>query len=813
MNLPRLPVHLGERQRPINPKSINPNGEFVLYWMHHAARGHENPALHAAIAAANDLDLPVLVYQGLGGNHRFNSDRHHTFILEGARDVQAELARRQIAYAFYLGEEPKAPTPLRSLACRAALVVAEDFPAPPFPRWTAQLAKAVDVAVWAVDAHCVVPMQWLGRPVDRAFKFRDKAYGEFEQRILEPWRDAKPLISPFAGELGFEPVDLASADIAALCARCAIDHTVPAVPHTPGGSRAGYRRWETFKRQGLGGYAKLRNNAAIEPPKGVSRLSPYLHHGHVSALRIAREAMALNGAGAEKFIDELFVWRELSHNLCFHRRELERLSVLPRWAQDTLTHHAKDPRDAVYDWETLARGRTGHRLWDAAQKSLLIHGELHNNLRMTWGKALLPWTKTPEQALDYLIDLNHRFALDGNDPNSYGGLLWCLGMLDRPYTPEAPVLGTVRPRPLEQHQSRLDLATYEGRVTRPARDYPGQVAVVGAGLAGLFAARALADQGIAVTVFDKGRSVGGRTATRRSEGVAFDHGAQYFTLRDPRMARYREAWLQAGVIAPWQGRWAKVTDGQVTPTPDQQQRYVGVPGMSALAKHLARDLEVVTQAKIHHLEASGKGWRLAAEAGGLETPHLATVFDAVVLAMPPSQAQALLAPVAHDLATATARAPMAPCWTVMARFAEPLPLDFDGGFCRHEVLSWAARNSSKPGRPPAEAWVVHAGPKWSKNHEEDQPEAVQAALLEAFFAVTGCHPQVPLEAQAHRWRYAMAEPPLGAGCLWDAERRLGACGDWCHGNRLEGALLSGMAMAGRLLERSPPVKAQRGAAA
>jgi deoxyribodipyrimidine photolyase len=117
--------------------------------------------------------------------------------------------------------------------------------------------------------------------------------------------------------------------------------------------------------------------------------------------------------------------------------------------------HQDDPREAVYSWERLYRGQTGDTLWDVAQKSLLIHGELHNNVRMTWGKTFLNWTRHPQDALDLMIDLNHRFALDGNDPNSYGGLLWCLGLFDRPFKPERPVIGTLRPRSTKDHAKRL----------------------------------------------------------------------------------------------------------------------------------------------------------------------------------------------------------------------------------------------------------------------------------------------------------------------------------------------------------------------
>ncbi len=460
-----LSPHLAERCR-ILVDAAPARGEFVLYWMHHCVRGHENPPLDVAIELANELALPLLVYQGLGGAHRFNNDRHHTFILEGARDAHHAISQRGVKTVFHLATDPLARSPLRGLVARAAVLVAEDFPAPPFPRWTRALARHCRGSVFAVDGACLVPMQSQPHRFGRAFEFRRHNQDAFASRHAQPWTEARLQAPGFDLSLGFEAVDLADADIAALCASCAIDHGVPPVPHTRGGSSSGYARWQHFHREGLAGYAARRNDAAEEWPRGVSRLSPYLHHGHVSPLRIAREAAASGGAGAEKFLDELLVWRELAFNFCFHTADPESLACLPDWARDTLAEHAADPRPLVIDPETLARSGSGDELWDLAQDSLRIHGELHNNLRMTWAKAIPGWCRTPGEALATLIELNHRFALDGSDPNSYAGLLWALGLFDRPF-PEQAISGRLRGRSTRAHARRLDLPRYRARVQGP----------------------------------------------------------------------------------------------------------------------------------------------------------------------------------------------------------------------------------------------------------------------------------------------------------------------------------------------------------
>ena len=212
--------------------------------------------------------------------------------------------------------------------------------------------------------------------------------------------------------------------------------TTRSVPSpTPGGTGRGEARWASFIRSGgLAAYA----GAETARVDGTSRLSPWLHYGHISPFQVARESME---AGADKFLDELLTWRELAWTWCSHQPELHTTAVLPEWARRSLDEHADDPRPVLHSWETLARGQTGDLLWDTAQRSLLRHGELHNNVRMTWGKALLQWTPDAESARRILVDLNHRYALDGRDPASYGGLYWCLGLFDRPFRPGRSVLG------------------------------------------------------------------------------------------------------------------------------------------------------------------------------------------------------------------------------------------------------------------------------------------------------------------------------------------------------------------------------------
>jgi photolyase PhrII len=797
-----LPEHLAERTRPLGDRPPEPAGAFVLYWMHNALRAHENPALDVALWLSGRLGLPLLVYQGLSERYDYASDRHHAFILQGARDAHAGLAGRGIAAAFHL-ERPGSRGPhLRTLARRAAVVVTEDLPTQPITGWLGRLAAGCAAPLYAVDTACVVPMRLVGKAHDRAFAFRDATRGLLEKRLTRAWPEVENPARPyFPTDLPFVPVDLATADLAELIRACEIDHAVGPVGHTVGGSAAGYARWEAFKERKLRRYADDRNDALRD---GVSRMSPYLHYGMVSPMRIAREAAGVGGPGAEKYLDELLVWRELAYAFCFYRKDHESTAALPAWAVRTLAGRAADPRPALFDWETLARGKTGDPLWDAAQRSYLMRGELHNNVRMTWGKAFLHWTPDAETALRRMIDLNHRYALDGRDPASYGGLLWCLGQFDRPFPPPRPILGTVRPRPTEEHAARLDPEKYLAKVTRPARLPAPRVAVVGAGLSGLIAARTLQDHGLAAAVFEKSDGPGGRAATRRAEaGLTFDHGAQYFTARDPHFSRYVAAWAEQGVVAEWAGRIVEVEGSAARPKADQPRRYVGVPGMSAVARHLAADVPVRFDTKIVRLARAAGGWELGDAAGQTHGP-----FDYLVVALPSPQAAWLLGD--NAFAAEAKAVPMTPCWAVMAAFGRRVEAPWDGAFVHGSPLAWAARNSSKPGRPAApDCWVLHAGPDWSAAHLDLAPDAVAAALLAEFGTVTAAPAPPTVYLEARRWLFSatassvpcstQGTTSLDRMALFDRAGGLAVCGDWLAGGRVEGAFRSGVAAAGCLL--------------
>ncbi len=305
------------------------------------------------------------------------------------------------------------------------------------------------------------------------------------------------------------------------------------------------------------------------------------------------------------------------------------------------------------------------------------------------------------------------------------------------------------------------------------------IAIVGAGIAGLAAARRLADAGHAVVVFDKGRGLGGRMATRRVDGFAFDHGAQFFRVRGEAMGAALSAWTAAGAAGVW-----------------FDDAHVGTPGMTAPARALAAGLDVRTQCAVTGVSRDATGWTLRTAEGAVDHPANGA-FAAVVLAVPSPQAIPL-AQAAGVAMPGLADAVYAPCWALMLGYPGPVPGIADRIEPKDGPLAWVARNASKPGRGEGESIVVHATPAWSRTHLERDASAIPA-LLSVPLAGLGLDIHAASHVAAHRWRYALVEKPAGPAFLSDPSG-LYACGDWCLGGRVEAAFDSGHAAAGSILD-------------
>ncbi len=310
-----------------------------------------------------------------------------------------------------------------------------------------------------------------------------------------------------------------------------------------------------------------------------------------------------------------------------------------------------------------------------------------------------------------------------------------------------------------------------------------KIAIIGAGLSGLACAGPLVAAGHQVRLFDKSRGPGGRMSTRRAQTAAgelrFDHGAQYFTARDPGFHAIVEQWRENGLAAKWPAAG--------------DEAWVGTPSMNAPVKAMAAEHDVTWSMRVERLTKQQDHWQLHGKDEAVET-----LFDAVVIAIPAEQAADLLNPLDNSFAETARDTVSDPCWTVMLAVVEPLATDLnilrDGA-----VIGWAARNSNKPMREGADSWVIQASSDWSRDHLEDDAEQVCAALIKAFAADLGMELPAPIHAVAHRWRYARSGS-AAVDALYDSEAKLGVCGDWLLGPRIECAWLSGHALSQMILD-------------
>lgn len=456
------------RVRTANTAPLRPERSFVLYWMIASRRTTWNFALDRAVEQSTALQKPLLVLEALRTDYPWACDRFHQFVIDGMHDNAQRFASAAVRYLPYVEASPGAAHGLLDLlASHAALIVTDDFPGFFLPRMVTAAANRVDVRMEAVDGNGLLPLNAVETTFPTAHAFR-----RVLQRLLPAHLDSQPTADPLALNHAHAPCDVPPEVTArwpspapwlageARLAALSIDHHVgPTI--TRGGERAARAQLRTFLDTSIDRYAAEHNDP---DPDVTSRLSPYLHWGHISVHEVfdavmrragwmghvgqratgAREGWWGVDANAESFLDELITWRELGYNMSSTRADHDRFDSLPAWALRTLRAHASDPRETRYTLDIFDRAETADPLWNAAQRQLVTEGRIHNYLRMLWGKKILEWSASPEDALDIMIELNNTYALDGRDPNSYSGIFWVLGRYDRAWGPERPIFGTVR---------------------------------------------------------------------------------------------------------------------------------------------------------------------------------------------------------------------------------------------------------------------------------------------------------------------------------------------------------------------------------
>ena len=446
-----IPLIEPERVVELNDAPEQP-GDYVLYWMQNSQRAEFNPALEAAIAAANRLGLPVLVGFGLTADYPEANARHYAFMLEGLAETERALRARGIGFAICLGSP--VDVALR-LAQRAALVVSDRGYLRQQRQWRAEVAAKAGRRVLQVEGDVVVPVELASVKAEVGARTLRPKLLRLRDRFLQPLRRQHPRHS---AEHVAVAGDVHLTDIPTLLRRLGVDRNVSPVGQFRGGYTEARRRLRDFATRRLQRYVAARAHPG-EPE--ISTLSPYLHFGQISPIEIA---LTVRGAAAgtedrAAYLEELIVRRELAMNFVHTTPDYDQYGCLPQWARQTLSAHKNDRREHVYGFEQLARADIHDPYWNAAMREMLLTGYMHNYMRMYWGKKVLEWSPSPEEGYATLLRLNNTFFVDGRDANSYANVGWVFGLHDRPW-PERPIFGKVRSMTAAGLQRKTDIDLY-----------------------------------------------------------------------------------------------------------------------------------------------------------------------------------------------------------------------------------------------------------------------------------------------------------------------------------------------------------------
>jgi deoxyribodipyrimidine photo-lyase len=442
-----MPVHPSRiRQRRIGQRTPG----AVVYWMSRDQRAHDNWALLYAQELALETQAPLCVVFCLVPEFLHAQARHFDFLLRGMQETAATLRAHRIGFFLRCGD-PAREVPAALSQLGAGALVMDFDPLRIKRQWQEKVVSRVRLPCYEVDAHNVVPCQEVSPKAEYgAYTLRPKLH----KRLAEFLTSFPGLIiHPYTGECSCDSVPWEKAGAAV---RAAPD------PGPVPGEAAAAHALRYFIRTQLRYYPLRKNDPALQATSG---LSPYLHFGHIASQRVALavQKALVPRAAKEAFLEELIVRKELSDNFCLYTPRYDSLACLPEWAANTLEEHARDPRPYVYSLSQLEEAHTHDPYWNACQQQMMRSGLMHGYMRMYWGKKVLEWSRTAEEAFSALVYLNDKYELDGRDPNGYAGIAWCFGMHDRAW-PTRPVFGKVRYMNAAGLERKYDMQAYLERI-------------------------------------------------------------------------------------------------------------------------------------------------------------------------------------------------------------------------------------------------------------------------------------------------------------------------------------------------------------
>lgn len=469
-----------------NNNQPNENGDYVLYWMQINRRFQYNYALEYAIGWANKLGKPLLIYEGLSIEYPWACDRFHAFIMEGMKENLDFSESNDLNYFNFVEPEIGAGKGLfYRLAENACTVISDEYPVFIIKKHNERVADKIDVPYTTIDSNGIIPLGVTDKDPYSAYLFRKIMQKHFKEGFTNPPkkdpveelenRDKIELPKDFLND--YPKADMMLGNIEKTISGLDIDHEVGAIDMT-GTRKAALGKLGHFIGHSLLEYDEKRNHP---DKKKTSGLSPWLHFGKISEYEIVKAALDhqpegwtledltpnggknsgfFNGDGnIESFLDEVITWREVGFHFAHHVDNYDEFESLPNWARTTMEEHKNDVREYVYTLEEFELSKTHDEIWNAAQTQLREEGIIHNYLRMLWGKKIIEWTPDHRTALEYMIELNNKYAIDGRDPNSYSGIFWCFGRFDRAWQ-EREIFGKLRYMTSESTRKKVKLDQY-----------------------------------------------------------------------------------------------------------------------------------------------------------------------------------------------------------------------------------------------------------------------------------------------------------------------------------------------------------------
>lgn len=441
------------RVKKINDCEDKKDGKFVLYCMEVSQREDFNHSLEFAIEKANSLSKPVIVAFFITDKYRYSNQRYYRFMLEGILKTKEKVEKRGIKFII---RKQSFIEGCLDIGKNSACIVLDRNYLKTQRNWRIEVAKKSDVAVYEVESDVLVPIETVAtQQIPYAYIYRKKIY-EILENFLKPLNKIEPKINSL--DLDIEGLQLDNLE--EILNMLNIDKTVSTVEkYFVGGSDEAEKRLKIFIERKLPKYREFRS----DPTKDyTSNLSPYLHFGQISPLKIALEVLRFydrEDENVKSFFDELIIWRELARNFCWYNPFYNQYEGIPDWAKKTLQEHKRDYREYEYNLEDFEQAKTHDPYWNAAQKELLKTGKIHNYMRMYWCKKIIEWTSEPKNAFDIACYLNDKYGLDGRDPNGYLGISWCFGNFDRPMQ-ERKIFGKIRYMSDKGLERKFSIADY-----------------------------------------------------------------------------------------------------------------------------------------------------------------------------------------------------------------------------------------------------------------------------------------------------------------------------------------------------------------